>query len=791
MNSNDVSSLQKPRPSLGKSLLLAVGFGLLGYLGNLVRLPLGFNLSFIFGSIFTLACTVLLGWRWGLVSTLLASVYTFFLWNHPYAIVILGAETLWVACALRRGHRNLLQIVTLFWVLVGIPLVYLFYGSVQHLGLQVTTATALKQAVNGCTNALIASALLRYLPVETWLGLGDRPRLHPLGAVLYDLSLLLLLVPSVAMVILLSHREIALGERRVVEELSTEATYREGVLQNWADRQLLAIAQVAAAGQQLGMAPSPRLQARLQQIHAFVPDFINLSLCDADGRAVAFDPLLNDLGKSSIGLAFSDHSYYLPLKTTLKPVISEAFVGRRAAFRPLFVMSVPLVEEGRFRGFGSGAINLDDLRAALTRSQGEEPPLLTLLDTRDQVVVTTDPRLRPLNPLAEPPGTRVQKVTERVSLVIPPARKNISLMDAWKLARYTTRIPVRGTPWTLIVERSAGPLQTRAFQLITWTLFGLFGLFLAVLLVASLVARNLSRATVKLAHFSKNLPARIEADEALLWPETHFEEIALMTAHFRATAEALGERILQLKIETELRLTTERAMMHQARLAAMGEMLGHIAHQWRQPLNALSMLLANLRDAVRLGERDPEALEGSFTKGNSLIQKMSATINDFRNFFRPDKQMVPFSALHQARAALGLMESSLVAANVAVQIEAEGDLELLGFPNEYSQVLLNLLSNGLQAIQAAHAAGGHLRIRLWAADGLGCLTVTDDGTGLPADHLDRIFDPFFTTRETGTGLGLYMSRQIIEGNMGGQISARNLDQGAEFTVRVPLAEGEP
>ena len=110
MNSNDVSSLQKPRPSLGKSLLLAVGFGLLGYLGNLVRLPLGFNLSFIFGSIFTLACTVLLGWRWGLVSTLLASVYTFFLWNHPYAIVILGAETLWVACALRRGHRNLLQI---------------------------------------------------------------------------------------------------------------------------------------------------------------------------------------------------------------------------------------------------------------------------------------------------------------------------------------------------------------------------------------------------------------------------------------------------------------------------------------------------------------------------------------------------------------------------------------------------------------------------------------------------------------------------------------------------------
>jgi len=99
-------------PSFIKALLLTILFGVLGYFANQVQLPLGFNLSFIFGSIFTLLCTILLGWRWGMASTVLASSYTFFLWNHPYAIAILAAETLWVGLALRRGRRDLLLMVT-------------------------------------------------------------------------------------------------------------------------------------------------------------------------------------------------------------------------------------------------------------------------------------------------------------------------------------------------------------------------------------------------------------------------------------------------------------------------------------------------------------------------------------------------------------------------------------------------------------------------------------------------------------------------------------------------------
>ncbi len=775
-------------PSLWKALLLAALFGVLGYLGNQIQLPLGFNLSLIFGSIFTLLCTLLLGWRWGLASTLLASSYTFFLWNHPYAIAILAAETLWVGLALHRGRRNLLLIVTLFWLLLGIPLVFTFYGGVQHLSLQVTWATALKQAVNGFINALLAGVLFRYLPVDRWLGLGSRSRQYPLGAVLFDVSLLLLLIPSVAMLLILGRREISQGEQKVANELRMEATFRAEELQSWSEQQFMVISRVAETGNQLGIAPSSRLQERLQVIHDFSPNFINLFLCDELGRSVAFHPFLNEQGKPSTGLDFSDHSYFLPLKMTLKPVISEVFIGRRAAFRPIFTMSIPLEQGGRFKGFASGALKLEDLKQALIKFRGEKAPLLTLLDAQNNVVITTVPGEHPLNQLTDPPGSQFQKVAEQVVLHIPPPRRNVSLMERWNSAHYVIHFPVRGTPWTLVIQRSAGPLQERAFRLITWTLAGLGGLFLLVLLVASVVANSLTQATVQLAAFSNDLPNRIEREELLLWPTTRFEEIALMTSNFKVTSEALGNRLHQLKIATEREMESQRAMIHQSRLAAMGEMIGNIAHQWRQPLSALSVLLGNLRDAFRLGDQSPEAIAEAFARGNALIQKMSSTISDFQNFNRPDKVLVPFSALHQINTTQDLVAASFGSSQVHILVEADRDVELFGFPNEFSQVLINILSNARQAIHESGIQDGAIYISLDQVGDKGRIRLRDNGGGIPEEALGKIFEPFFTTRESGSGIGLYMSRQIIEGNMNGSLNAQNIDGGAEFEILLPCSQ---
>ena len=248
-------------------------------------------------------------------------------------------------------------------------------------------------------------------------------------------------------------------------------------------------------------------------------------------------------------------------------------------------------------------------------------------------------------------------------------------------------------------------------------------------------------------------------------------------------------RCLEARVAEEVGKNREKdqILIVQNRQAAMGEMIGNIAHQWRQPLNALGILLANIKDAYYFHELDAACLERSVADGDRLVRKMSMTIDDFRNFFHPVKDGSVFWAGKQVNEAIELVRSSFGNDRVKIEVLVARDLRLFGFPNEYSQVLLNLLSNAREAILASGREGGRIRIGIGECAGQGRVTVSDDGGGIAPQHLDRIFDPYFSTKQMGTGIGLYMSKMIIERNMHGSLSARNLEGGAEFTVSTPLA----
>jgi signal transduction histidine kinase len=138
------------------------------------------------------------------------------------------------------------------------------------------------------------------------------------------------------------------------------------------------------------------------------------------------------------------------------------------------------------------------------------------------------------------------------------------------------------------------------------------------------------------------------------------------------------------------------------------------------------------------------------------------------------------------------MESSFQSSNITIHIEAPNDIRMLGFPNEYSQVLLNLLSNARDAILAHNSTiPGRVDIILKKIDGKGCVSVCDNGGGIREEILDKIFDPYFSTKEKGSGIGLYMSKMIIEQNMNGRITVKNLEAGTEFNICAPLAIDDP
>lgn len=266
------------------------------------------------------------------------------------------------------------------------------------------------------------------------------------------------------------------------------------------------------------------------------------------------------------------------------------------------------------------------------------------------------------------------------------------------------------------------------------------------------------------------------------------KNLALKQLELEEINQSLEERVK--KTIEELR-QKDQMMITQGRQAAMGEMIGNIAHQWRQPLNALSLLLANIKDAYTYNELDAAYMEQATADGNRLVQKMSATITDFRNFFRPDKERVSFPAIKQVTSAIDLMSSSFNNSNIGIRVDSDPKVVLYGFPNEFSQVLLNLLSNAKEAILAHGVARGEVVINISAEEGQGVVTLRDNGGGIRTDLLDRIFEPYFSTKSMGTGIGLYMSKMIIEQNMEGTITAHNVEGGAEFKIKTPLSQSEP
>ncbi|MFA7243223.1 MAG: PAS domain S-box protein [Sulfuricellaceae bacterium] len=231
----------------------------------------------------------------------------------------------------------------------------------------------------------------------------------------------------------------------------------------------------------------------------------------------------------------------------------------------------------------------------------------------------------------------------------------------------------------------------------------------------------------------------------------------------------------------------ERLLIQQSRLAAMGEMIGNIAHQWRQPLNALAVLQGNIKDAFEFGELNREVMDKLTADGQRYIQKMSTTIDDFRDFFKPHREKTEFP-LHQAvEHALKIVSASFQNRNVTVNFTAGADIRVTGYPNELSQVLLNTLNNAKEAILERHVQNGEIAISLGQDEKKAWIAVRDNGGGIAADILPKIFDPYFTTKPKGTGIGLYMSKMIME-HMDGAVEARNVEAGTEFRMVLPKSE---
>ncbi len=234
----------------------------------------------------------------------------------------------------------------------------------------------------------------------------------------------------------------------------------------------------------------------------------------------------------------------------------------------------------------------------------------------------------------------------------------------------------------------------------------------------------------------------------------------------------------------------DHIMIQQSKLATMGEMINNIAHQWRQPLNALGLLFGNLQDAQTYNELTAEYLNEQINNGFKYIDRMSHTIDDFRDFFSPNKPREVFSVGKAVEDAVELVCASFGNHSVHITIDIDEDLNLYGAQNEYAQVLLNLITNAKEAILSRQQSG-EIKLKLTTEHGKALLSIEDNGGGIPDEILAHIFKPYYSTKEGGTGIGLYMSKMILETSLNGCIEICNVDNGAKFTIITPVLAENP
>ncbi len=248
---------------------------------------------------------------------------------------------------------------------------------------------------------------------------------------------------------------------------------------------------------------------------------------------------------------------------------------------------------------------------------------------------------------------------------------------------------------------------------------------------------------------------------------------------------------LEEKVDTELKKNKEKEklLIHQSRLAQMGEMISMIAHQWRQPLNAISTSSANLKLLMELDKYEKNKFSETLGQIDDYIQHLSQTIDDFRNFFKPDKQQETTTIGEIIHKSLNIIEKSFQGNEISLDIDINEDATLSTYPHELMQVILNILKNAEDILLERHIKNKNISIRHEIIHEGHLLTFEDNAGGIPEEIIEKIFDPYFSTKDqkNGTGLGLYMSKVIINEHCKGFIDVQNREKGAAFIIKLPRA----
>ncbi|GFO60553.1 hypothetical protein GMST_28780 [Geomonas silvestris] len=507
--------------------------------GNYFHYPVFLNIDFLFGSIFSMLALQLLGPGPGLACAAVGSGYTYLLWNHPYAWLILTLELAAVAWLVRRHRMGLIQADALFWVVAGMPLVYLLYHVVMGTTIDGTLMTLTKQGVNGIVNALLARLL------STGYALWSRHEKVGFGELIYSIMAFCVLFPALLLLAMGSRSDFSQTEQSIRSTLALQHHRADLEIKDWVLSRKAAVVTLAELAARL---PPTEMQSHLEQAARSDNNFKRIGLLDAAATIVAYTPVLDDAGAPNIGKNFADRPFIPRLKSTLQPMLSEVVPGRIDKPEPIVSMLAPVVRDGGYAGYITGILSLTRLKELLEVNGERNGSLFTLLDKNGRVILSSRTDQRPMTPFSRGRGSLVH-LGDGIDQWIPEVPPNTPISERWKSSSYQVRSSCGElAEWTLVLEQPVAPYQKVLYQNYT----GDLGILLAILLVSLALVAPLSRRVVfpleRLRQLTGELPARLGVGEQQGWPESGIRETHDLIVNFHQMSDHVQRYVRQLEL---------------------------------------------------------------------------------------------------------------------------------------------------------------------------------------------------------------------------------------------------
>ena len=535
-------AVSKVTPSFARTLGW-IALVVAGLAGNHFKFSLFLNIDFLFGSVFSMLALQYFGIGRGVLAGALIAAYTLLLWRHPYAIVIMTAEVAVVGWLTQRRNLGLVLADTLYWVVVGIPLVFIFYYFVMHVSLANATVTMTKQAVNGIANALAARFIFMLL------SLRSSTFQTSFREVFYNLMAMFVLGPTLIMLGVGSRADFRETDLRIRGALSQEKSLVAEILSTWVLNRRSAVVSLA----QIAAARSPRqMQSYLEQTQRSDSNFLRVGLVDSKAITTAFYPLIDEFGRNNVGKNLADRPFVATLEKSLQPVLTEVFMGRIGTPKPTVTIAAPVLLDGNYGGFVTGVLSLEQLRHELEEMAGANATRYTLLDKNGRIILTNRPDQQAMQFLARGPGV-LTPLDANTGQWVPEAALNVPISERWKNSLYVTQAPVADFPdWKFVLEQPVEPDQNALYSSYTDKLSLLFFILLGSLALAEFLSRRTVRSLEQLSAISREL-TRTPAgpDSPIAWPKSRIAQTHRLIEDFRRMSQSLSQRFHEIQDSNE------------------------------------------------------------------------------------------------------------------------------------------------------------------------------------------------------------------------------------------------